>query len=34
MEMRVTVPDTNMGDVMSDLNTRRGRVQGTEVEHG
>jgi elongation factor G len=34
MEVRVTVPDINMGDVMSDLNTRRGRVQGTEAEHG
>ena len=34
MEVRVSVPDINMGDVMSDLNTRRGRVQGTEVEHG
>src|SRR5687768_11429656 len=34
MELRVTVPDSNMGDVMSDLNTRRGRVQGTEVERG
>jgi elongation factor G len=34
MEVRVTVPDANMGDVMSDLNTRRGRVQGTETEHG
>ena len=34
MNVRVTVPDTNMGDVMSDLNTRRGRVQGTESERG
>jgi elongation factor G len=34
MEVRVTVPDANMGDVMSDLNTRRGRVQGTEAERG
>jgi elongation factor G len=34
MEVRVTVPDANMGDAMSDLNTRRGRVQGTETEHG
>ena len=34
MSVRVTVPDANMGDVMSDLNTRRGRVQGTETEHG
>ncbi|MCB0120510.1 MAG: elongation factor G, partial [Anaerolineales bacterium] len=27
MNVRVTCPDANMGDVMSDLNTRRGRVQ-------
>jgi len=34
MNVRVIVPDSNMGDVMSDLNTRRGRVQGTEAERG
>lgn len=34
MNVRVTVPDANMGDVMSDLNTRRGRVMGTESERG
>jgi elongation factor G len=34
MNVRITVPDANMGDVMSDLNTRRGRVQGTESERG
>jgi elongation factor G len=34
MNVRVTCPDGNMGDVMSDLNTRRGRVQGTETERG
>jgi elongation factor G len=34
MNVHVVVPDTNMGDVMSDLNTRRGRVQGTESERG
>ena len=34
MNVHVIVPDTNMGDVMGDLNTRRGRVQGTESEHG
>lgn len=34
MNVRITVPDANMGDVMGDLNTRRGRVQGTESEHG
>jgi elongation factor G len=34
MSVRVTIPDANMGDVMSDLNSRRGRVQGTDSEHG
>jgi elongation factor G len=34
MNVRITVPDANMGDVMSDMNTRRGRVQGTESERG
>lgn len=30
MEVQITVPETMMGDVMSDLNTRRGRVQGMD----
>jgi len=34
MTVRVVAPDANLGDVMGDLNTRRGRVQGTESEHG
>ena len=34
MNVHIVVPDANMGDVMGDLNTRRGRVQGTEFEHG
>jgi len=34
MNVRVVVPDAYMGDVMGDLNTRRGRVQGTEAERG
>jgi len=34
MTARITVPDSYMGDVMSDLNTRRGRVQGSESERG
>ncbi|HBG74611.1 MAG: elongation factor G [Chloroflexi bacterium GWB2_49_20] len=34
MNVRVVVPDVYMGDVMSDMNSRRGRVQGTESEHG
>jgi elongation factor G len=34
MNARVTVPDAHMGDVMGDMNTRRGRVMGTESERG
>jgi elongation factor G len=34
MNVHITVPDAHMGDVMSDLNTRRGRVQGTDSERG
>ncbi len=34
MDVRITVPDEYMGDIMSDLNTRRGRVQGMEQAKG
>ncbi|MCD4673703.1 MAG: elongation factor G [Anaerolineaceae bacterium] len=34
MTVRVTVPDENMGDIMGDFNSRRGRVQGMENEKG
>ncbi len=34
MAMHITVPDSNQGDIMGDLNTRRGRVQGTDSEKG
>ncbi len=34
MDMTITVPEEFMGDVMSDLTTRRGRVQGTGQERG
>ncbi len=34
MNVRIVIPDANMGDVMGDLNSRRGRVQGTESERG
>ncbi len=30
MDMEITVPEENMGDVMGDVNTRRGRVLGSE----
>ncbi|MFT3855713.1 MAG: elongation factor G [Ilumatobacteraceae bacterium] len=33
--LRVTVPLSNQGDVMADITSRRGRVQGTDTaEHG
>jgi elongation factor G len=31
-KLEVTVPVTQQGDVMGDLNSRRGRVQGTEAD--
>jgi elongation factor G len=34
MTVHITIPDSNMGDVMGDLNSRRGRVQGTESDRG
>ena len=32
MDVRIIVPETMMGDIMGDLNTRRGRVQGMDSE--
>lgn len=34
MNVRVTVPEENMGDIMGDFNSRRGRVQGMETDKG
>jgi len=34
MLLHITVPESNMGDIMGDLNTRRGRVQGSDSEKG
>lgn len=34
MDVRITVPEANMGDVLGDMNTRRARVQGMETERG
>jgi elongation factor G len=31
MDVNITVPESMMGDIMSDLNTRRGRVQGMDT---
>ncbi len=34
MTVKITVPETNMGDIMGDLNTRRARVQGMDTDRG
>jgi len=34
MDVRITVPEELMGDILGDLNTRRGRVQGMDTEAG
>ena len=31
MNIEITVPENMMGDIMGDLNTRRGRVQGMDT---
>ena len=30
MDLEVVVPDAHLGDIMGDLNAKRGRIQGTE----
>ncbi len=34
MSVKIIVPESMMGDILSDLNTRRGRVQGMDTENG
>jgi elongation factor G len=34
MNVEITVPEENMGDILGDLNTRRARVQGMNSERG
>jgi len=34
MDVKVIVPEANMGDILGDLNTRRARVQGMNNEKG
>jgi elongation factor G len=34
MKVEVTVPEEYLGDVMGDINSRRGRLQGMEAEGG
>ncbi len=32
MDMEIVVPEENMGDIMGDINSRRGKVQGMETK--
>jgi elongation factor G len=34
MNVKVVVPEANMGDILGDMNTRRARVQGMDTEKG
>src|SRR4030065_706398 len=34
MNVKITVPEHNMGDILGDLNTRRARVQGMDTDKG
>ncbi len=34
MDVKVIVPEENMGDILGDMNTRRARVQGMNTEKG
>ncbi len=34
MDVEVRVPERNLGDIMSDLNGRRGKISGTEPDSG
>ena len=34
MNVKIIVPESNMGDILGDMNTRRARVQGMDTEKG
>jgi elongation factor G len=34
MKVEVTVPEAFMGDIIGDLNSRRGRIEGMELRKG
>ena len=33
-KVEVTVPDNYMGDVIGDISSRRGRIEGSDIENG
>ncbi len=33
-KVEVTVPDTYMGDIIGDISSRRGRIEGSDIENG
>jgi elongation factor G len=34
MQVKVIVPESNMGDILGDMNSRRARVQGMDTQKG
>jgi len=34
MEAKITVPDDYLGDILGDMNKRRGRILGTDMDNG
>lgn len=34
MEAKITVPDEYLGDILGDMNKRRGRILGTDMANG
>ena len=34
MKVEITVPEEYMGDVMGDVNSRRGKIEGMEARNG
>ena len=33
-KVEVTVPDNHMGDIIGDISSRRGRIEGSDIENG
>jgi elongation factor G len=33
-KVEVTVPENNMGDIIGDISSRRGRIEGSDISNG